>query len=206
MQSVVCRLLVSVVLGNIWVSTVSGDQPPPAPVERSTTVDLDPAFVYRFDPITESFSPIERADRKPGCVYRRHNPQLGRWVWSRATADGGLEYSMGPGSVQPAWRFDLTATPEERRRALEARAPEIARLYDVQGARAAVILGGDDTWQLHGVTTTGRIFDLETGERWEWHDERRVGIVHPGGNAWQWRDGRYVPASVIVVAGGGTRP
>ena len=201
------RLTLGAILNAVvFVGAALAEEPPSTPKSQPLKSDLDPAVVYRFDPITQSFSPIEQADRKPGYVYRRHNPRLGRWVWSRATADGGLEYSMGPGSVQPAWRFDLTAPPEERRRALEARAPEIARLYDVQGARAAVILGGDDTWQLHGITTTGRIFDLETSERWEWHDERRIGIVHPGGNAWQWRDGKYVPAAVMVTAGGGARP
>lgn len=163
--------------------------------------DLDPTRIYRFDLLTEQFHPIDRGSLKPGYVYHRYSPTLGRWVWSKANADRSLSYAMGPGSVQARWLFDLTATLEERRRELEKRAPELARLYGVQGARAAVILGPDGRWELQGASSKGHVYDLETGQRWEWHGDHRAGVVHAGGNSWMWQDGRLVPAWAGAFAG-----
>jgi hypothetical protein len=163
-------------------------------VVKTPVAPLDPARIYRFDPLLEKFTPIDRKSLKPLHIYHRFSPALRRWVWSKTSADGRLEFAMGPGSVQQAFLFDLTATMEERKRALEQRAPEIARLYAVQGARAAMILNADGTWGLHGVASVGHIFDLETSERWEWHGDHRTAVVHGRGNSWQWLDRGYVPA------------
>jgi hypothetical protein len=138
---------------------------------------LDRSLVYRFDPITETFSPIEKAMLKPRHVYYRFSSVLGRWVWSKTADDGRLEFAMGPGSVQPAFLFDLTATMEERMRVLQERAPDVARLYAVQGARASMLLGDDEKWSLNGVQSLGYVRDLETGRRWEWHGDHRAEVV-----------------------------
>jgi hypothetical protein len=176
----------------VAVQSAPGDDARP---EAAAT--LDPARIYRFDPLVETFAPIDRRDLKPGHVYHRYNPGLGRWVWSKANADKSLAYSMGPGSVQQVWLFDLALTAEERRREIEARAPrEMAQLYRVQGARPAVRLEPDGRWVLHGVSNKGHVYDLETGSRWEWHGDRRVGVIHGGGNSWTWLDGRMVPAGM----------
>lgn len=163
-------------------------------VIQPPSVALDPAQIYRFDPLLETFSPIEPSAIKPFHVYHRFSPILGTWVWSKATADRRLEFALGPGSVQQAFLFDFTATMEERRRVLEKRAPDIARLYAIQGARAAVMLEADGKWRLHGVQSLGHVYDLETGHRWEWHGDHRAGVTHGGGNAWVWHDGAYLPA------------
>lgn len=154
--------------------------------------------VYRFDPITEVFSPIDRASLKPLHIYYRFSPILDRWVWSKTTPDGRLEFAMGPGSVQQAFLFDLTATMEERMRVLRERAPDLARQYGIQGARASMILGTDGTWALHGVQSLGHVYDLETGRRWEWHGDHRAEVVHCGGNLWQHQAGLFTPAWFTV--------
>lgn len=145
---------------------------------------LDRSLVYRFDLIAETFSPIERAECKPLHVYYRFSPILGRWVWSKVAADGRLEFAMGPGSVQQAFLFDLTATMDERMQVLRERAPELARQYGIQGARASMILGDDGKWKLHGVQSLGYVLDVETGRRWEWHGDHRAEVVGGHGSSW----------------------
>jgi|688.fasta_scaffold483811_2 hypothetical protein len=154
---------------------------------------LDPARIYRFDPLLEKFEPIDRKALKPLNVYHRYSPQFGRWVWSKVTEDGRLAYTLGPGSVQQTSLFDPTASFEERRLTLEAKAPALARLFTVQGAKAAVILTPEGKWVLHGVSSVARVHDLETGERWEWHGDRRLAVTHGGGNSWSRQDSRWVP-------------
>ena len=166
----------------------------PASPAKADELRLDPSLIYRYDPITEAFSPIDRAKLKPFHIYYRFSPVLSRWAWSKTTPDGRLEFAMGPGSVQSAFLFDLTATMEERMRVLEERAPELARMYAVQGARASMILGADGTWALHGLQSVGHVFDLETSRRWEWHGDHRAEVVNSGGAGWRIDDGRYVPA------------
>lgn len=166
----------------------------PAAPEKAVAPQFDQSLVYRYDPITEGFSPIDRSKLKPLHIYYRFSPVLGRWVWSKMTTDGRLEFAMGPGSIQSAFLFDLTATMEERMRVLEERAPELARKYAVQGARAAMILTEEGKWSLHGLQSMGHVFDLETSRRWEWHGDHRAEVVHGGGNSWRQEDGRYVPA------------
>jgi hypothetical protein len=183
------RCLLVVTIACLTVGGVAADAP--ANVEQPK---FDPAKVYRFDPITEAFSPIERASLKPFHIYYRYSAVMGRWVWSKMTPDGRLEFAMGPGSVQSAFLFDLTATMEERMRVLEQRAPALARMYAVQGARASMILGPDGTWALHGLQSVGHVYDLETSQRWEWHGDHRAEVVHGGGNSWRLDDGRFVPA------------
>jgi hypothetical protein len=155
---------------------------------------LDPAKIYRFDPLLDRYEPLDAKAVKPDHVYYRYSPSQSRWVWSKATADKRLAYAMGPGSVQPTLLFDLTATAEERARTLEARAPNIARLFVVQGARAAVRLTPDGTWTLQGVSEVAQVYDLETGQRWEWHGDRRIPVTNLGGNRWRWHEDRLVPA------------
>lgn len=167
------------------------------PALHPSAVDLDPAAVYRYDPLGQTFSPIDAAQLKIGHIYYRFHPTLGHWAWSLADGHGGLNYAMGPGSLLQVERFDLTATADERRRELTVRAPEIARLFNVQGSRPAVMLQADGTWTLHGTSTKGHVFDLVTGERWEWHGDRRSGVVHSGGNAWHNVGGRFEPAWTI---------
>lgn len=165
---------------------------PDAPAQADQP-KLDPSRIYRYDPITESFSPIDRAKLKPLHVYHRFSTVLNRWVWSKTTPDGRLEFAMGPGSVQSAFLFDLTATMEERMRVLEERAPALARMYAVQGARASLILGADGKWTLHGLQSVGHVYDLETSQRWEWHGDHRAEVVNGGGAGWRFDDGRFSP-------------
>lgn len=167
--------------------------PAPPPLQADT--------VYRLDLFTEALRPLAAGEVKPGAVYFRYSENVGRHVWSRVTADGRFEFAMGPGSVQPAWRFDVREGREEQLRELEQRAPELYKRLIERGARPMLRLDDQGRWQLDLAANEGRVFDLETGHRWEWHGGRRVAVVHSGGRSWDYTNGRFAPAYVIVHAG-----
>ena len=104
-----------------------------------------------------------------------------------------FEFAMGPGSVQPAWRFDIREGREDQLRLLEERSPELYKRLMVQGARPMIQLLENGRWQLDIASNEGRVFDIETGGRWEWHGGRRVRVVHGGGKSWTYQDHTYQP-------------
>jgi hypothetical protein len=162
---------------------------------------LDRAVVYRYDPIHAKLVAVPAAEIKKDHVYYRYSPSRGRHVWSKAAGQGRFLYTLGPGSVQPARLFDIRATDEEKRRALESRAPSAAKLFATQGAQPALRLGAADEWKLAAVPADGSVFDLETARRFEWHGDRMVEVVHSGGNSWSRRGDRYVPAGAVRSVG-----
>jgi hypothetical protein len=174
----------------------AADPPASIPAAQATaTADAgrDRASVYRFDPMSESLEAVRPAELRPGHVYSRFDTGLGRWVWSKADAAGGLRYAMGAGSVQPARMFDLKGTDAERQRALEKRSPELARLFTIQGARPMLRLDADGRWGLGPTPSVSSVYDLATRERWEWHHDEPSRVTHPGGTRWAITGDRYVP-------------
>ena len=154
----------------------------------------DRSRIYRLDLASETLEAVAPTALRPGHVYSRFDPGLGRWVWSKADAIGGLRYAMGEGSVQPARMFDLKGTDAERQRILEKRAPELARLFTIQGARPMLELDAAGRWGLGPTPSVSSVFDSATGERWEWHADKPARVVHAGGTRWTIVSGRYVPA------------
>ncbi len=176
---------------------------PAGSLPAAATVDaaVNPGTVYRLDLFTETLRPLTAGEIKPGAVYFRHSASAGRHVWSRVKADGSFEFAMGPGSVQPAWRFDVREGREEQLRELEQRAPELYKRLMTQGARPMLRLDDQGRWQIDLASNEGRVFDLETGHRWEWHGGRRVAVVHSGGRSWSHQAGSFKPAYTIVHFG-----
>jgi hypothetical protein len=162
----------------------------------SPPVEEDRTSIYRFDPFLNELAEASAAEVKPGYLYNHFNPKLGRRVWSLASRDGSFVYAMGPGSVQPAWRLDLRATPEQARAALFERAPELAKMLETRGGVAYVRLTPEGGWSLVPHQTIASIFDEETGRRWEWHGIRRVAVVHTYGYEWTNRNGSYSPVEI----------
>lgn len=153
--------------------------------------------VYRYDLLAQELVPVPRAEWKPGHVYYRFHPERGRHVWSIAGPAGGFRYVIGPGSVQQTRQFDLRASAEERQRQLRTRAPEMARLLEIQGTLPTVRLGMDDRWDINVGPTVTSVFDLETGRRWEWHGTVPVGVIHSGGPRWSATEMAYRPIDPV---------
>jgi len=166
------------------------------PAAKATATDdagRDRGKVYRFDPVAEGLFPVTPREIRPGHVYCRFDAAMGRWVWSKADAARGLRYAMGEGTIQPARMFDLRGTEAERQRVLERRAPELARLFTIQGARPMLRLDATGRWGLGPTPSVSSVYDEATGDRWEWHGDQPCRVVHSQGGRWRIADGRYVP-------------
>jgi hypothetical protein len=172
------------------------------PVAPGAAASEDRAAIFRYDPFEQKLIAVPAHEVKPGYLYLRYSELLKRRVWSMGRADGGFDYAMAIGSVQPAWRLDLRATPEQQRQTLLARAPELANMMDIRGARASVQLERSGSWELMRRPTIASVYDEETLRRWEWHGERRVGVLHTGGYEWLLVDGNFVPATGAPMAVG----
>jgi hypothetical protein len=185
-------------VGAVSVAAWAAPPTPPAAVKAADTAPgsdagRDRGWIYRYDPMSGTLVAVPPAELKRGGVYNRFDPGRGRWVWSRAAADGSLRYSLGPGSVQQVRSFDLRGTQAEQRRALEKQAPELARLLTIQGARPTLRLDEQGQWQLGPTPHVSSVFDEATGERWEWHGDQPSGVIHSCGRSWAYADGDYLP-------------
>lgn len=167
---------------------------PVADATATSDAGRDRGLVYRYDPVSEKLYPVEPRQLRPGHVYGRYDAGLARWTWSKADSTGNLRYAMGEGSTQPARMFDLQGTDAERQRVLERRAPELARLLKIQGARPMLRLDATGRWGLGPTPSVSSVFDVGTGERWEWHGDRPSRVVHSAGDRWRAAAGWYEPA------------
>lgn len=196
--------LALVLLAGSSLSPVAAQTPPSAPetlkavpkesANETWSPGTDTSVVYKYDPVSRKYTAVDRAAIKKDRVYYRYSPVLGAWVWSKADAGGALRYAFGPGSAQPAALFDMPESTAERVKALEKQAPELAKRLAISGAKPSLRLGADGRWTLMPDATKGRVFDMETGRRWEWHGSRPTPVTHgPGFDRWALAPGRYVP-------------
>jgi hypothetical protein len=188
----IVRSLVTLCLVFLVSTTTRADQ--------QNTANLDQNTVYRLDLFTESLKPTLKKELKKGAVYFRYSSIFGHHVWSRFSEEKGFEFAMGPGSVQPAWKFDIREGRNDQLRLLENRSPELYKRLTVQGARPMIKLLENGHWELDVASNEGRVFDLESGERWEWHGGRQIRVVHAGGIHWKYRGQNYQPAYNVLVA------
>ena len=163
--------------------------------------ELGPEGVYRSQPSFErsEMVVVPPEEIKAGMLYNYFNVPLGRRVWGLALEDGSFQYALGEGSIVPADMFDLRITPQMRSMLLEQGSPGLEQALATTGGNPAVVLGADGRWTLLPVSSSARVFDIETGHRWEWHGRRRLAVLHTYGDQWQRVDGRYRPATGPVV-------
>ena len=157
--------------------------------------------VYRLQPKVEGieFVLVPPAEIKEGLAYNYFNEQLARRAWGFAQDDDSFRYALGEGSVLPADRFDLRISEATQTQLLERGVPGLQQALATTGARPSLRLNADGDWQLVSYRSNTRVFDLETGHRWEWHGQRRVAVLHTYGDQWMIVDGRYLPATGPVV-------
>lgn len=178
-------------------SGTSASEKPPASKPAPAAVAApgsDTSLIYKFDPLSKKYTTVELKDLKSQHVYLRHSAGMGKWVWSKAAADGTLRYAFGPGSSQPAALFDMPVSSEERTKAFEKQAPELAKRLAINGAKPSLRLGDDGQWSLMPDSTKGRVYDLESGQRFEWHGNHVVPVTHGTGSyLWTRAGGQYLP-------------
>jgi hypothetical protein len=155
----------------------------------------DRTGVYRPQPeiARGSLVRVPPEEVTPGLTYNYYNERLGRRAWGFAREDGSFQYAFGEGTMLPVDRFDLRLSPEAEEGLLEERSPGLQRRLSLTGGTPAVEMAADGQWRLLPMRVSERVFDLETGHRWEWHGGRRKGVVHTFGDQWQVVNGRYRP-------------
>jgi hypothetical protein len=172
----------------------------PACANQAVPASNDPVGIYRLHPNLETVQwvIVPPGEIKPGLVYNYYSDTLQQRVWGIARQDGGFDYAFGEGTTIPTSMFDLRLTPEMEAQLLNRRAPGLLSALSTVGRTAAVRLDGQGVWKLLPFPSSARIFDLLTGERWEWHGKNRHAVVHTGGNLWHIVDGRYLPVTIVT--------
>ena len=155
--------------------------------------------VFRLNPDLDSVKLVlvAPAEIKPGFVYNYYSDALQRRVWGVAREEGGFQYAFGEGTTIPTNMFDLRLTPQMEARVLDRRSPRLLSELTTVGRSAAARLDSAGVWALLPFPSAARVFDLLTGERWEWHGPNRHAVVHTGGNLWHIVDGRYLPVTIV---------
>ena len=167
--------------------------------------------VYRVDPNSRELVVVPADELKPGFVYKYFHRELGRHVWGIAKENGGFEYAFGPGTQQSTQAFDLRISELQAQALVNERVPGLVKAMKSTGRNILLQLGEDDQWSIYPSSSIPKVFDLETSRRWEWHGDRRVGVMHTHGYSWQYRDGKHYPAGgvtygYVVLSAGASCP
>lgn len=152
--------------------------------------------VLRYDPISGNLVPVPVEELKPGYLYSHFSKRLNRRVWSYVQDNGRFWYALGEGTTQEAWRLDIRATEEEQRAKLAEIAPNLSkRVQEEGGGLVFAKLTADNRWVLAEQARFPKIYNAETGYRWERHAEEYIPVSSgPGRYSWAVYRGRYVPA------------
>ncbi len=165
----------------------------PSTAEDIPTTEVNGQPVRRYDPLSQSLKPLGKNKVIPGKIYSHFSPAHNRYVWAYALRDGKWSYPLGPGTTELPDHFDLVTPPALTRALLEQRAGEWLARSRQEGSPILARLAADDHWELLEFRSVRSHFDLDSGHRWEWHGEQRIGVLHPHGRRWKYVEGRYRP-------------
>ena len=164
-----------------------------ANAEASSDARIKGQPVLRYDPLSQTLKPLENKKVTTGKIYSHFSPEHKRYVWAYALGDGKWSYPLGPGTTELPDHFDLVTPPALTRALLEQRAGEWLARSRQEGSPILARLAADDHWELLEFRSVRSHYDLDSGCRWEWHGEQRIGVLHPHGRRWKYIEGRYRP-------------
>ena len=166
----------------------------PATAEEKPTTEATSKPVQRYDPLSQSLQPIDDNKIISGKIYHHFSLEHDRYVWAYALPNGKWSYPFGPGTTELPDHFDLVTPPALTRALLEQRAGEWLARSRQEGSPILARLAADDHWELLEFRSVRSHFDLESGYRWEWHGDQRIGILHTHGRRWRYNEESYEPA------------
>ncbi len=149
--------------------------------------------VRRPDPRSSDLLPVSPEQIKPGKIYNHFSQRHNRYVWAYAKAGGEFSYALGTGSTELPDNFDLVTSKSQTKELVEAVAGPWAEKSRLAGKQILVRLGADEKWQIVPARSIRSHYDIESSQRWEWHGERKVGILHSNGNTWSYHGSKYAP-------------
>ena len=163
------------------------------PVTAEEPTSGQSSTIRRYDPMTQSLKSISPDKIIPGKIYNHYSPRHGDYVWAYALPQGKWSYPLGPGTTELPDHFDLVTPPEITRALLEQRAGEWLTRSRREGSPILARLAADGHWELLQIRSVRSHFDLDSGYRWEWHGDQRIGVLHSCGRRWQFTEGKYHP-------------
>lgn len=170
------------------------------PVHSSVALDTTPeAQVRRPDPISGALLPVAADQVKPGKIYNHFSQRHGRYVWAYALEGGSFSYPLGIGSTELPANFDVASSALQTQELLEAEAGPWARKSRLEGKQIMVRLGANGKWSILQNRSIRAHYDLNTGQRWEWHGKRRVAVLNMYGRIWGLDGENYVTARPAQV-------
>ena len=149
--------------------------------------------IFRFDPMLGMLVPIPPEELKAGYAYNHFNSRLNRRVWSYVRSNGEFWYALGEGTTLEAWRLDIRATMAQRTAKLDEMDAKLANQLRKSGRRVTVRLNGHGRWELADARAFEKIYNAETGQRWEKHYGGFVPVISTYSDRWAVRGGKYVP-------------
>ena len=171
--------------GRLELNSVTAEEPP---------ADITVRPVLRYDPLSQSLKALAKGEVIPGKIYQHFSPSHHRYVWAYAMGDGKWSYPLGPGTTERPDHFDLVTPPALTQALLEQRAGEWLARSRQSGSPILARLAADNHWELLEFRSVRSHFDIDSGYRWEWHGDQRIGVLHPLGRRWRYVEGRYLPA------------
>ncbi|MGI9428677.1 MAG: hypothetical protein ACR2NM_08475 [Bythopirellula sp.] len=149
------------------------------------------------------FLAVEPDQVIPGKIYNHFSARHGRYVWAFAQAGGGFSYTLGPGSTENPSNFDLATSERETKDILESEAGPWAKRSRRERSTIFVRLKPDNQWKVVRTRAIRSHYDIDSGQRWEWHGKRKVAVLNTGGNHWTYDGTRYRPglAGPVVLGG-----
>ena len=163
------------------------------PTGADEPTNTNPNTVRRYDPLSQSLQTIADKEIIPGKIYNHFSTAHNRYVWAYALPGGKWSYPLGPGTTDLPEHFDLVTPPEITQALLEQRAGEWLAHSRQEGSPILARLAADDHWELLGIRSVRSHFNLDSGYRWEWHGDHRIGVLHTYGRRWRYIDGVYQP-------------
>lgn len=151
--------------------------------------------IQRFAAETGQLVELQEQELRVGEIYRHFSPRLNRRVWSFYLGNGRFWNALGPGTKQPAGKFDLRLSRESAMERIREQDETFQQTLLRTDRPVHFQLGADDVWRVSRNATMSTIYDLETQHRFEQHfPDRYIPVSHTFGYEWIYANGRYQPA------------
>lgn len=166
-------------------------------LSRQVLAQQSDVSFQRFAPETGQVVDVQEQELRIGEIYRHFSPRLNRRVWSFYLGNGRFWNALGPGTKQPAGKFNLRLSTESAMERIREQDETFQQTLLRTDRPVHFQLGADDVWRVSRNATMATIYDLETRHRFEQHfPDRYIPVGHTFGYEWIYTaGGRYQPAS-----------
>ena len=167
---------------------------------RASAQQTEDRQYYALVPATGQTVALAENELREGEIYSHYSTRLNRRVWSFYLGNGRFWDAFGPGSTQPARRFDRTVAERQPINPGDESGKGTKPDFNARNDRPVFFrLDADNTWRIAQNTSLPKVFSQETGYRFEQHfRDRYTPVSHTFGYRWQYVNGDYEPAESVA--------